>query len=188
MLVCLTAVTVARAFLAAELPKTRSYLLCTRGHAPFSSEFNTWVRGRSAPPFRGSCDATRRRSSPLQRTARWALAHARIGALVSLNRCPTLQGDAPTKQSLSWKNTNSLLRSPINPKPSLVMTEHKSKTSSGPVSELISRDQLAKRWSISKETIKRREREGLLNPIRFNQRLLRYRLEDIVAVEQALLG
>ena len=53
---------------------------------------------------------------------------------------------------------------------------------------LISRAQLARRWGVSKETIKRREHDGLLNPIRFNQRLLRYRLEDIVAVEDSLLG
>ncbi|MGK0185689.1 MAG: DNA-binding XRE family transcriptional regulator [Verrucomicrobiales bacterium] len=54
--------------------------------------------------------------------------------------------------------------------------------------ELISRDQLAKRWSVSKETIKRREREGLLSPVRFNQRLIRYRLDDILAIEQSLLS
>ncbi|MGK0186686.1 MAG: DNA-binding XRE family transcriptional regulator [Verrucomicrobiales bacterium] len=54
--------------------------------------------------------------------------------------------------------------------------------------ELISRDQLAKRWSVSKETIKRREREGLLSPLRFNQRLIRYRLDDILAIEQSLLS
>jgi len=51
---------------------------------------------------------------------------------------------------------------------------------------LISRDQLARRWGVSKETIKRREREGLLTPLRFNQRLLRYRLEDILVIEQSL--
>ena len=54
--------------------------------------------------------------------------------------------------------------------------------------ELISRNQLAKRWSVSKETIKRREREGLLSPVRFNQRLIRYRLDDILAIEQTLLS
>ena len=66
------------------------------------------------------------------------------------------------------------------------MTKRNS-NNSGTNQELISRDQLAKRWSVSKETIKRREREGLLNPIRFNQRLLRYRLEDILEIEQELL-
>ena len=67
------------------------------------------------------------------------------------------------------------------------MTKQKQNTSRTKP-ELISRDQLAKRWSVSKETIKRREREGLLNPIRFNQRLLRYRLVDIVEIEQSLLA
>lgn len=52
---------------------------------------------------------------------------------------------------------------------------------------MISRAQLAKRWGVSKETIKRRENEGLLQPIRFNQRLLRYRLEDILAIEEKLV-
>ncbi|MGK0190594.1 MAG: DNA-binding XRE family transcriptional regulator [Verrucomicrobiales bacterium] len=54
--------------------------------------------------------------------------------------------------------------------------------------QLISRAQLARRWGVSKETIKRREREGLVTPVRFNQRLLRYRIEDVWAVEQSLLG
>ncbi|MEZ5326942.1 MAG: hypothetical protein R3F19_17980 [Verrucomicrobiales bacterium] len=54
-------------------------------------------------------------------------------------------------------------------------------------SRFLSRTQLAERWGVSKETIKRREREGLLSPIRFNQRLLRYRLEDVLAVETSLL-
>ena len=67
------------------------------------------------------------------------------------------------------------------------MTKQKSINGST-VPEFISRDQLAKRWSVSKETIKRREREGLLTPIRFNQRLLRYRLDDILAIEQKLLA
>lgn len=67
------------------------------------------------------------------------------------------------------------------------MTKQKSINGST-VPEFISRDQLAKRWNVSKETIKRREREGLLNPIRFNQRLLRYRLRDIVEIEQSLLS
>ncbi|MFT5407090.1 MAG: ribosome-binding protein aMBF1 (putative translation factor) [Verrucomicrobiales bacterium] len=51
---------------------------------------------------------------------------------------------------------------------------------------MLSRKQLADRWSVSKETIKRREREGLLQPIRFNQRLLRYRLADILELEASL--
>jgi len=50
---------------------------------------------------------------------------------------------------------------------------------------LLSRGELASRWSCSRETLKRREREGILRAIRFNQRLLRYKLSDILAVEEA---
>ena len=54
--------------------------------------------------------------------------------------------------------------------------------------QLLSRSQLAKRWSCSGETVKRRTREGVLNPLRFNQRFLRYRLSDIVHVEEQAEG
>jgi predicted site-specific integrase-resolvase len=49
---------------------------------------------------------------------------------------------------------------------------------------LVSRKELSKRWGVSTETIKRRTREGLLKPLCFNQRLLRYRLSDIIRIEQ----
>jgi predicted site-specific integrase-resolvase len=49
---------------------------------------------------------------------------------------------------------------------------------------LVSRRELSERWGVSTETIKRRTREGLLKPVRFNQRLLRYRLSDIICIEQ----
>lgn len=51
--------------------------------------------------------------------------------------------------------------------------------------QLLSRRALASRWGVSTETLKRRERDGTLNPVRFNRRLLRYRLSDIVAIETA---
>ena len=54
--------------------------------------------------------------------------------------------------------------------------------------QLLSRAALAERWDCCIETIKRREREGILKSIRFNQRLLRYRLSDIVAIETAAGG
>jgi hypothetical protein len=53
---------------------------------------------------------------------------------------------------------------------------------------LLSRKAVAQRWETSVETIKRREREGLLKAIRFNQRLLRYKLSDIEALENAAGG
>ena len=50
---------------------------------------------------------------------------------------------------------------------------------------MLSRKAVAERWQVSTETVKRRERAGLIKPIRFNQRLLRYRLSDIAALEAA---
>lgn len=52
----------------------------------------------------------------------------------------------------------------------------------------LSRQQLARRWRVSLETIKRREKEGLIRALRFNQRLLRYRLSDIQEVEAKARG
>jgi hypothetical protein len=49
--------------------------------------------------------------------------------------------------------------------------------------QLLSRKALAARWQTAVETIKRREKAGLLNPIRFNQRLLRYRLSEVERLE-----
>lgn len=54
--------------------------------------------------------------------------------------------------------------------------------------QLISRQKLSLRWRCCVETLKRREREGKLKAIRFNQRMLRYRLSDIRAIEAAAGG
>jgi hypothetical protein len=56
------------------------------------------------------------------------------------------------------------------------------------VERLLSRGELSTRWSCSRETLKRREREGILRAIRFNQRLLRYKLSDILAIEASAGG
>ena len=53
---------------------------------------------------------------------------------------------------------------------------------------LLSRQQVADRWGVSTETVKRRSREGVLRPIRFNRRLIRYRLRDILQIEQEATG
>jgi hypothetical protein len=50
--------------------------------------------------------------------------------------------------------------------------------------QLVSRKALAARWQCSVETIKRRTREGLLHPIRFNSRMIRYAMSEISRVEQ----
>lgn len=54
-----------------------------------------------------------------------------------------------------------------------------------PSEELLSRRAVAQRWAVSIETVKRREQAGLLHALRFNQRLLRYRLSDVLLVEAA---
>jgi hypothetical protein len=48
---------------------------------------------------------------------------------------------------------------------------------------LLTRRQLASRWACSGETIKRRTRAGLLYPVHFGPRMLRYRLSDILRIE-----
>ena len=53
---------------------------------------------------------------------------------------------------------------------------------------MLSRQELARRWGVSTDTIRRREQEGLLASIRFNSRLVRYRREDVEAIERRLLG
>jgi hypothetical protein len=53
---------------------------------------------------------------------------------------------------------------------------------------LLSRRQVAVREGVSIMTIKRREQEGSLTPLRFNERLIRYRLSDVLAYEQAAAG
>ncbi len=52
---------------------------------------------------------------------------------------------------------------------------------------LISRRQLARRWGVSTETLKRRERTGQLPALKFNARLLRYRVADIERIEREAL-
>jgi predicted site-specific integrase-resolvase len=54
--------------------------------------------------------------------------------------------------------------------------------------QLLSRKAVAERWQTSVETVKRREKEGLLRAIRFNERLLRYKLSEIEAIEAAAAG
>lgn len=55
-------------------------------------------------------------------------------------------------------------------------------------SALLSRRQLARRWSVSIETIKRRERSAVLIPLRLSRRMIRYRLSDVEMVESQAGG
>jgi hypothetical protein len=52
-----------------------------------------------------------------------------------------------------------------------------------PNKQLISRRELAERWSCCIQAIKSREDAGILKPIRFGSRLWRYRLSDVLALE-----
>jgi hypothetical protein len=49
--------------------------------------------------------------------------------------------------------------------------------------KFLKRRELAARWRCSGETIKRRQRSGLLHPIRLSQRLLLYKLSEVEALE-----
>lgn len=56
------------------------------------------------------------------------------------------------------------------------------------IDRLLSRSDVAHRWAVSVETVKRRQKEGLLHPIYFNRRLIRYSLGEILNIEQAGLS
>ena len=53
--------------------------------------------------------------------------------------------------------------------------------------DYISRQELSARWDCSLETLKRREKQGILRPVGFSGRMVRYRLSEVLAVEQEAL-
>jgi len=48
----------------------------------------------------------------------------------------------------------------------------------------LSRKELSERWNLSVKTIKRREKEGILRPLSLGARTVRYRLSEILAIEE----
>ena len=50
--------------------------------------------------------------------------------------------------------------------------------------ELLTRLELARRWKVSIETLKRRERTKVLQPVRLDGRIIRYRMSDVLRVEE----
>jgi hypothetical protein len=54
----------------------------------------------------------------------------------------------------------------------------------GGSNSLLTRVELARRWKVSIETLKRRERAKILRPVRLDERLIRYRMSDIVRIEK----
>lgn len=53
---------------------------------------------------------------------------------------------------------------------------------------LLTRRELAVRWKVSIETVKRRERAKMLRPMRLDGRIVRYRMSDVVRIEQEGYG
>jgi hypothetical protein len=47
----------------------------------------------------------------------------------------------------------------------------------------LSRAEVMRRWRVSITTVKRREQQGILRPIRMSTHVVRYRLSDVVRVE-----
>jgi predicted DNA-binding transcriptional regulator AlpA len=48
----------------------------------------------------------------------------------------------------------------------------------------LSRKELSERWNLSIKTLKRREKEGILRPLSLGARTVRYRLSEILAIEE----
>ena len=61
--------------------------------------------------------------------------------------------------------------------------DHKTKEAS-----LLTRRELACRWKVSIETLKRRERTMILRPMRLDGRIVGYRMSDVVRIEQEGCG
>jgi hypothetical protein len=49
---------------------------------------------------------------------------------------------------------------------------------------LLTSSELARRWKVSIETLKRRERTKILRPMGLDGRIVRYRMSDVVRIEQ----
>jgi hypothetical protein len=50
---------------------------------------------------------------------------------------------------------------------------------------LVTRRQLASRWNCAVETIKRRQRQGIITAVRLSPRQVRYSLLEIIRIEEA---
>lgn len=52
---------------------------------------------------------------------------------------------------------------------------------------LLDRAELAERWKVTSQTLKRREKDGTLSPVYLHGgRLVRYRLSDIIQLEKPI--
>jgi hypothetical protein len=58
----------------------------------------------------------------------------------------------------------------------------------GQSNETLTRKELAMRWQVSVGTVKRREKSRLIRPLRLKGRIIRFRLSDVLQVEQESLN
>jgi hypothetical protein len=49
---------------------------------------------------------------------------------------------------------------------------------------LLKRTELARRWKVSIDTLKRRERAKILRAVRLDGRVIRYRMSDVLRIEE----
>jgi hypothetical protein len=54
--------------------------------------------------------------------------------------------------------------------------------------KLLTRLELARRWKVSIDTLKRRERAKILRPVRLDGRIIRYRMSDVLRIEEEGYG
>ena len=64
-------------------------------------------------------------------------------------------------------------------------THNKTET---PAERFLSRKEMAARWAVSIETIKRKVRAGLLHPYYLGERAVRFKLSDIEQIEAEAAG
>ena len=50
--------------------------------------------------------------------------------------------------------------------------------------KLLTRREVAARWKVSIETVKRREQARILRPVRLEGRIVRYRMSDVARIEE----
>ena len=50
--------------------------------------------------------------------------------------------------------------------------------------QLLTRLEPAQRWKVSIETLKRRERSKILRPVKLKGRIVRYRITDVLRIEE----
>jgi hypothetical protein len=54
--------------------------------------------------------------------------------------------------------------------------------------QFLTRDELLARWRLSLSELHNKEKAGVLKPYRFSYKILRYRLSDILAIEEKAAG